>query len=446
MDFIFMLTRNDRTVEDADCLVDQVCDLGVTHIGFKDVGVPSAAMQELVGRIRRRGGVCYLEVVSTTPESVMRSLEIRGRPRGGPDPRRHRSSGRAAHPWRSLPLFSVSRPPGRSSDPPGRIGGAGRRALRESAGHGVRRRRSSRVSGDAGRTARPGAGGTQRASRWQADRRGQRELPPANSRAFRIRCRRLHDRFGRVRWLVLARQRVVARPDPRHPRGVRQSAQDGGMSAQGRPKARAPPPGAAQRPNWQMRPQAWGSKIESHRDCAGHARSIVARRMAGPGRRPADQGPRSGRGDRAQSFRPRGGPRRISAAGAPHRRGQRCDDARRVGRAGRARARGRSRGRPGRARRDTARRCRHRGYRSARMRARGRAGRGRFGNDQRPLQICRREGWQALRGLRDRAFDERLRVEERGHHRSTATRCRCRPFRPWASSWTSACCRQRPRG
>ena len=75
MDFIFMLTRNDRTVEDADCLVDQVYDLGVTHIGFKDVGVPSATMQDLVSKIRRRGGVCYLEVVSTTPEAVIRSLE-----------------------------------------------------------------------------------------------------------------------------------------------------------------------------------------------------------------------------------------------------------------------------------------------------------------------------------------------------------------------------------
>ena len=75
MDFIFMLTRNDRTVEDAECLVDQVCDLGVTHIGFKDIGLASAAMRELVGRIRRRGGVCYLEVVSTTPEAVVSSLE-----------------------------------------------------------------------------------------------------------------------------------------------------------------------------------------------------------------------------------------------------------------------------------------------------------------------------------------------------------------------------------
>ena len=53
MDFIFMLTRNDKTVEDAGCLVDQVCDLGVTHIGFKDLGVPMATMKEVVGAIRR---------------------------------------------------------------------------------------------------------------------------------------------------------------------------------------------------------------------------------------------------------------------------------------------------------------------------------------------------------------------------------------------------------
>ena len=75
MDFIFMLTRNDRTIEDATCLIDSACDLGVRHIGFKDVGVPFATMQELVGKIRRRDGVCYLEVVSTTPQAMARSLE-----------------------------------------------------------------------------------------------------------------------------------------------------------------------------------------------------------------------------------------------------------------------------------------------------------------------------------------------------------------------------------
>jgi len=75
VDFIFMLTRNDRTIEDAASHVDAACDLGVRHIGFKDVGVPFATMQELAASVRRHGGVCYLEVVSTTREAMLRSLE-----------------------------------------------------------------------------------------------------------------------------------------------------------------------------------------------------------------------------------------------------------------------------------------------------------------------------------------------------------------------------------
>lgn len=70
-----MLTRHDRTIEDALYLVDSVCDLGVSHIGFKDVGVTEVTMRELVAAIARRGGTTYLEVVSTTPQAVMRSLE-----------------------------------------------------------------------------------------------------------------------------------------------------------------------------------------------------------------------------------------------------------------------------------------------------------------------------------------------------------------------------------
>ena len=76
MDFIFMLTRHDRTVDDAGDQIDAVCDLGVTHIGFKDVGVSLATMRELVRVIQRRGAVCYLEVVSTTPDAVLHSLHI----------------------------------------------------------------------------------------------------------------------------------------------------------------------------------------------------------------------------------------------------------------------------------------------------------------------------------------------------------------------------------
>ena len=39
MDFIFMLTRDDRTVPDCLDLLDEVADLGLRHIGFKDIGV-----------------------------------------------------------------------------------------------------------------------------------------------------------------------------------------------------------------------------------------------------------------------------------------------------------------------------------------------------------------------------------------------------------------------
>ncbi len=70
-----MLTRNDRTVDDADEVVDQVIDWGVTHIGFKDIGVPAATMRSLVKKIRAAGATSYLEVVSTTSEAVETSLE-----------------------------------------------------------------------------------------------------------------------------------------------------------------------------------------------------------------------------------------------------------------------------------------------------------------------------------------------------------------------------------
>ena len=74
MDFIFMLTRHDRTIEDAEDVVEAVCDLGVRHIGFKDVGVETETMRRVVGRIRARRAVCYLEVVSTTPAAVAASV------------------------------------------------------------------------------------------------------------------------------------------------------------------------------------------------------------------------------------------------------------------------------------------------------------------------------------------------------------------------------------
>ncbi|MSP50458.1 MAG: hypothetical protein EXQ95_14185 [Alphaproteobacteria bacterium] len=75
VDFIMMLTRNDRTVADADELVDPVIGWGVKHIGFKDIGVPTAVMRSVVRKVRAARAISYLEVVSTAPEAVTRSLE-----------------------------------------------------------------------------------------------------------------------------------------------------------------------------------------------------------------------------------------------------------------------------------------------------------------------------------------------------------------------------------
>lgn len=74
MDFIFMLTRGDRTVEDSLDVLDVIAESGIHHIGFKDVGASPETMAVLARRIRSMGAVSYLEVVSTTRDSVLRSL------------------------------------------------------------------------------------------------------------------------------------------------------------------------------------------------------------------------------------------------------------------------------------------------------------------------------------------------------------------------------------
>src|SRR5271154_1656899 len=60
-DFIFMLTRADRTIEDAEARLPEVLAAGVRHVGFKDVGLPAASLRRLAEAIRRAGGTTYLE-------------------------------------------------------------------------------------------------------------------------------------------------------------------------------------------------------------------------------------------------------------------------------------------------------------------------------------------------------------------------------------------------
>ena len=73
MEFIFMFTRDDQTVEDCLEVFDIVKDTEVRHLGFKDVGVSLETLVTLNERIKASGGVSYMEVVSTTSEACLDS-------------------------------------------------------------------------------------------------------------------------------------------------------------------------------------------------------------------------------------------------------------------------------------------------------------------------------------------------------------------------------------
>jgi hypothetical protein len=76
MDFVFMLTRADQTVPDCLDVLDDIRSVGLTHIGFKDVGVEPEVLAELTRRIRQLGATSYMEVVSTSAEACLRSARV----------------------------------------------------------------------------------------------------------------------------------------------------------------------------------------------------------------------------------------------------------------------------------------------------------------------------------------------------------------------------------
>lgn len=76
MDFIFMLTRSDQTVPDCLEVWEQIKDLGLNHVGFKDVGVSPSTLLELHKRIKASGATTYMEVVSTSKETALQSAHV----------------------------------------------------------------------------------------------------------------------------------------------------------------------------------------------------------------------------------------------------------------------------------------------------------------------------------------------------------------------------------
>jgi len=76
MNFIFMLTHGDKTVDNCLDVLDEVLSLGLGHIGFKDIGVPGQVLHKLTQRIRQAGVTSYMEVVSETSEACLNSAHI----------------------------------------------------------------------------------------------------------------------------------------------------------------------------------------------------------------------------------------------------------------------------------------------------------------------------------------------------------------------------------
>ncbi len=76
MDFVFMLTRSDQTVTDCLEVLEEIRPRGLTHIGFKDVGVSPDVLSELARRIKAAGATSYMEVVSTSREACLRSARV----------------------------------------------------------------------------------------------------------------------------------------------------------------------------------------------------------------------------------------------------------------------------------------------------------------------------------------------------------------------------------
>jgi len=75
MDFIFMLTNHDATVPDAVDVYDSIRTTGLRLVGFKDVGASPEILRRLTDTMHEDGRTVFLEVVSTSRDDELRSIE-----------------------------------------------------------------------------------------------------------------------------------------------------------------------------------------------------------------------------------------------------------------------------------------------------------------------------------------------------------------------------------
>jgi hypothetical protein len=74
IEFIFMLTHHDATVDGAPEVLAGLRHSGLRYVGFKDIGQPPAVLRELTQAAHEDGMEVMLEVVSIAAEDELRSL------------------------------------------------------------------------------------------------------------------------------------------------------------------------------------------------------------------------------------------------------------------------------------------------------------------------------------------------------------------------------------
>jgi hypothetical protein len=73
IEFVFMLTHHDATIDDPLAVYREVRDCGLRYVGFKDIGAPVATLREVCAAAHADGLEVMLEVVSTTREEELTS-------------------------------------------------------------------------------------------------------------------------------------------------------------------------------------------------------------------------------------------------------------------------------------------------------------------------------------------------------------------------------------
>jgi hypothetical protein len=75
IEFIFMLTKDDQTVDGARGVYEELRGAGLRYIGFKDIGQPVPVLRDICQTAQGDGLEVMLEVVSVSKDDELRSLE-----------------------------------------------------------------------------------------------------------------------------------------------------------------------------------------------------------------------------------------------------------------------------------------------------------------------------------------------------------------------------------